>query len=71
MKHKPYRQNPTIIDLSKKSKSLTRIIAPMSMNTHIISYVLITHITQEAMWIYSAWFFVVIAPTGKKGGEQK
>ncbi len=36
MKHKQYRQNPSVIDLLKKSCLLKRDVLPMSMNTHII-----------------------------------
>ena len=36
MKHIPYRQNPTVIDISKKALPITGAIPAMSMNYQII-----------------------------------
>ena len=52
MKHIPYRQNPMVIDLLKKSCLVERDIL----------------LTQEPMRIYSAWVFVVIAPYWEERG---
>ena len=52
----------------KKSCLVKRDILPMSMNTHIIYYVLITHITQGPMRINSVWVLVVIAPYWEERG---
>ena len=57
--------------LSKKSCLVERNIPPMSMNTHIIWYVLIARITQMLMPLYAAWTFVVIAPYWEERGWER
>ena len=49
MKHKSYHKKPPVIDLLKKSCLVKRDILPTNMNTHIIQYVLISHIIESVL----------------------
>ena len=62
------QQNRIAVDLSKKAEPLIRTIVPMDMNTHIMSHVLITHITQTPIPLHVVWAFVVIAPYWEERG---